>query len=197
MSFSFTIDESTAQESAAWFDPLPPDWYPVVADEVSLHNNKAGTGRYIKCRFVVTDGKYKGRKLFVYFNVEHQNKQTEEIGRGQLSAFMVAVGIRTLNSPNDVKNKPLMVRVKLRPSRNGDEENAVNGYRAIQNAPQVQVQMPQQMQMPQAPVVNQPVQMQQQMPQMQMQQPPMPVQQNQGQAWLPQDDDVADDGIPW
>ena len=195
MSFSFTIDEQTAQEAGAWFDPLPPDWYPVVADEVSLHKNKAGTGRYIKVRFSVTDGQYKGRKLFVYYNVEHNNTQTQEIGRAQLSACMAAIGIRTLNNPNDMKNKPLQVRVKLAPSRNGDEENKVNGYRAAKN--QVQVQQPV-MQAPvmQPPVVQQPPQMQaQQAPQPQVQAPPV----QQTQAWQPPADDFdsADDGIPW
>lgn len=151
--FNFSISEAEAQETASWFDPLPAGWYDVVADEVSLSQNKAGTGAYIKVRFTVIGEKYRGRKVFTYINVQNQNAQAQEIGLANLRAFMVAIGLRNMTDVSQLANKPLQIRLRLKESRNGGDENQVNGYRAGQAAPQMQ--MPQvQMQMP-APVQQQ------------------------------------------
>lgn len=151
--FNFSISEAEAQETASWFDPLPAGWYDVVADEVALSQNKAGTGAYIKVRFTVIGEKYRGRKVFTYINVQNQNAQAQEIGLANLRAFMVAIGLRNMTDVSQLANKPLQIRLRLKESRNGGDENQVNGYRAGQAAPQMQ--MPQvQMQMP-APVQQQ------------------------------------------
>lgn len=183
--FNFSISEAEAQETASWFDPLPAGWYDVVADEVSLSQNKAGTGAYIKVRFTVIGEKYRGRKVFTYINVQNQNAQAQEIGLANLRAFMVAIGLRNMTDVSQLANKPLQIRLRLKESRNGGDENQVNGYRAGQAAPQmqmpqVQMQMPApvQQQMMRPPVMQQAPAMQQMvnpgvMQQAPMQQPPI------------------------
>lgn len=183
--FNFSISEAEAQETASWFDPLPAGWYDVVADEVSLSQNKAGTGAYIKVRFTVIGEKYRGRKVFTYINVQNQNAQAQEIGLANLRAFMVAIGLRNMTDVSQLANKPLQIRLRLKESRNGGDENQVNGYRAGQAAPQmqmpqVQMQMPApvQQQMMRPPVMQQAPAMQQMvnpgvMQQAPVQQPPM------------------------
>ena len=111
---------------------LPAGWYNVAIDESDLKPTKDGTGTYLKLRFNVLDGQYRGRKVFTQLNIRHPNAQTQEIAQRQLSAIGHAVGVLHIQDSNQLHGLPLKIRVKIRPAEGQyDESNDITAYKNI------------------------------------------------------------------
>lgn len=76
------------------FDTLPEGSYLVVGKAGELKTTKSGDGKYIKVEFEVIDGQYKGRKLWMMFNVQNKNDVAVKIGRAQMKKFFLAAGAK-------------------------------------------------------------------------------------------------------
>ncbi len=94
---------------------LPPGLYTAMATEATEGPNKKGTGRIASYTFEVLDGPNKGRKFFGGFNHQHENPQTQNIGKGQLKRFASAVGVTgVLTDPNMLVRKPFIAKLKVK-----------------------------------------------------------------------------------
>lgn len=114
------------------FDTVPKGWYIVMMDESEMKATKAG-GAMLKCRFVIADGQFKGRKLFTQINLRHDNPIVVEIGQKKLSAIAHAVGVLLVQDSQQLHNIPLKVRVKIRKDDSGqyDDQNEITAYKNI------------------------------------------------------------------
>ena len=74
------------------FEPLPAGSYPVQIVETETKTTNAGNGTYLKTKFEVVDGEYKGRKFFQNFNLTNANETAERIGRQHIKAILDAIG---------------------------------------------------------------------------------------------------------
>ncbi|NBT30477.1 MAG: DUF669 domain-containing protein [Rhodobacteraceae bacterium] len=120
-----TIEPNTA------FEPLPAGWYKAVITESAEKPTKAMTGSYLQLRIEVIEGQHKGRVLFDRLNLKNPNETAVDIAQRTLSAICRAVNVRTPRSSSDLHDKPLMVKVAVKPATNGyDASNEIKGYEA-------------------------------------------------------------------
>lgn len=119
------------------FETIPAGWYNVMVDESELKPTRDGAGTRLNFRYVVLDGQYQGRKLFHGLNLQHSNAQTVEIAYKQLSALAHAVGVLQVADSTQLHNRPLKIKVKVRPAgkdANGidrEEQNDISQWKNI------------------------------------------------------------------
>lgn len=113
------------------FEPLPDGWYPARVAKIEEKTTKAGTGKYYQVQFNIVDGQHRGRVVFGRYNTQNPNSQAAEIGQRQFTALSHAVGVRILRDTNELMDKVLTIRVKLKPADGQyDASNDVVGYKA-------------------------------------------------------------------
>ena len=76
----------------AQFGPIPDGTYRVRVEQAEEIENKQRTGCYLELVLVVADGAFKGRKLWARYTSAHENVKAQEIGLGQISAALRALG---------------------------------------------------------------------------------------------------------
>ena len=102
-------------------EPLPAGWYKAVIVESEEKATKAQTGSYLQLTMEVIEGDRQGRKVFERLNLNNPNKTAVEIAQRTLSGICRAIGVMTPRTSQDLHDKPLMVKVKVTPPRDGYE----------------------------------------------------------------------------
>lgn len=117
------------------FAPLPPGEYPVIITGSEMRANNAGTGQYLWLEMDIIDGEHQGRKLWDRLSLEHTNPQTVEIAQQRLSQICHAVGVMAVSDSQELHDKPMFVRVKVKPATDKYEaSNDVKGYKPLNQA---------------------------------------------------------------
>ncbi|WP_163836923.1 DUF669 domain-containing protein [Spartinivicinus ruber] len=137
--FGFNLSEHPPEEG---FKPIPPGDYPAIITEAEIKPNSANTGAYIKVKFVITEGEYVNRVIFNNYNISHPNPQAEQIGRGQLSALCLAIGLPNASDSDQLLNQSCMITLKIKNNPQYGPQNEIKGYAPI--AQPMQPQAPQQ-----------------------------------------------------
>ena len=117
-------------EPNAPFEVIPAGKYNAVIVESEMKATRAGTGRYLKLVFEITDGEYAGRKLFASINLENPNQDAVRIGRAELSAVCHAVNVLDLQDTVQLHNLPMVISVRVKKNQDGEPTNEVRGYEA-------------------------------------------------------------------
>jgi len=113
------------------YEPLPAGWYKAVITTSEEKPTKAQTGSYLQLSLEVIEGPMQGRKLTDRLNLNNPNATASEIAYRTLSAICHAVGVMTPRSSQDLHDKPLMVKVKVKPADGQySASNEVAGYEA-------------------------------------------------------------------
>ena len=115
-------------EPNAPFEVIPAGKYNAVIVESEMKATRAGTGRYLKLVFEITDGEYAGRKLFASINLENPNQDAVRIGRAELSAVCHAVNVLDLQDTVQLHNLPMVITVRVKKNQDGEPTNEVRGY---------------------------------------------------------------------
>lgn len=111
------------------FEPIPAGWYTCMITDSEMKPTKNGAGEYLQLRLDVIDGQYEGRVLFDRLNLKNENQTAVEIAQRQLSAICRAVGVMQPQDSADLHDKPLSVKVAIRPASNGYEaSNDIKAY---------------------------------------------------------------------
>jgi len=122
----FNAEEVQPQGS---FDPIPAGWYTCMITESEMKPTKTGTGEYLQLRLDVIEGEHQGRVVFDRLNLVNDNQTAVEIAQRQLSAICRAVGVMQPNDSGDLHDKPIRVKVAIRPASGGyDASNEVKAY---------------------------------------------------------------------
>lgn len=122
----FNANEIEPQASR---EPIPAGWYKAVITESLEKPTKAQTGSYLQMTLEVIEGEYAGRKAFERLNLNNPNQQAVEIAQRTLSSICRAVGVMTPRTSNDLHDKPFMVKIKVKPAKDGYEaSNEITGY---------------------------------------------------------------------
>ena len=113
------------------FEPLPAGWYKAVITESEEKPTKAMTGSYLQLRIEVIDGPHKGRLVFDRLNLNNPNSTAVDIAQRTLSAICRAVGVRTPRQSSDLHDKPMMVKLAVKPAEGAySASNEIKGYEA-------------------------------------------------------------------
>ncbi len=123
------VDPSVSHE------PIPAGWYKAVITTSEEKPTKAQTGSYLQLSLEVIEGPMQGRKLTDRLNLNNPNATASEIAYRTLSAICHAIGVMTPRSSQDLHDKPLMVKVKVKPADGQySASNEVAGYEATGKA---------------------------------------------------------------
>ena len=117
------------------FEPIPAGWYSAMITDSEFKATKNGNGEYLQLRLDVIEGEHEGRVLFDRLNLNNPNQTAVEIAQRQLSAICRAVGIMTPSDSSELHDKPLKVKVSIRPAGNGYEaSNEIKAYESAEGA---------------------------------------------------------------
>jgi hypothetical protein len=120
-------------EPSAPRDPIPAGWYKAVITESLEKPTKAQTGSYLQMTVEIIEGDHAGRKAFERLNLNNPNQQAVEIAQRSLSSICHAVGVMTPRTSQDLHDKPLMVKIKVTPPRDGYEAgNEISEYAPVE-----------------------------------------------------------------
>ena len=123
--------DATQVEPNAVMEPIPAGWYKAVIVGSEEKPTKAQTGSYLQLSIEVIEGPHQGRKLTDRLNLNNPNSPASEIAYRTLSAICHAIGIMTPRTSEDLHDKPLMVKVKVKPADGQySASNEVVGYEA-------------------------------------------------------------------
>jgi len=113
-------------------DPIPAGWYKAVITESEEKPTKAQTGSYLQMTVEVIDGDHAGRKAFERLNLNNPNATAVEIAQRTLSSICRAVGVMTPRQSADLHDKPFMVKIKVKPAKDGyDASNEIAEYAEV------------------------------------------------------------------
>lgn len=127
---NLNFDSSAVEPNVDISEPIPPGDYIVGIVESSVGATSRGDGVICKMTAEVMEGDYKGRKVFLNFNLRNPNKKAEEIGQGQLSALCRACGMLGLVADSsELHGIPFKARVKVQPgSGEYGPKNTITNY---------------------------------------------------------------------
>lgn len=139
--FDFSQFDASQVEPSSSFDLLPAGTYTAMITASDLKPTKQGTGERLNLTFQIAEGEHQGRLVWAGLNVKNPNQQAVDISMRELSAICRAVGVLTPKSSQELHDKPLRIKVKVRPARDGYEaNNEIAGYEALTGGAPVQTQ---------------------------------------------------------
>ena len=116
-------------------EPIPAGWYKAVITESEEKPTKAQTGSYLQMTVEVIDGEHAGRKAFERLNLNNPNATAVEIAQRTLSSICRAVNVMTPRQSADLHDKPFMVKIKVKPAKDGyDANNEIAEYAEVGKA---------------------------------------------------------------
>lgn len=115
------------------FSPIPTAEYPAQIIDSDLKPTKANTGHYLELTFEVTDGEYKGRRVWSRLNLDNPNPKAVEIAQRDLSAICHAVGKLQVSDSQELHYKPMVIRVEyVEPdARRTSPTNEIKAFKAL------------------------------------------------------------------
>lgn len=114
------------------YEPIPAGWYKCAITGSEEKPTKAQTGSYLQLAIEVIEGPHQGRKLTDRLNLNNPNATASEIAYRTLSAICHAIGVMNPRNSSDLHDKPLMVKVKVKPADGQySASNEVQGYEAV------------------------------------------------------------------
>lgn len=118
------------------FSPIPVGDYPAMIVDSDVKPTKSGNGHYAELVFEVTEGQYKGRKVWARLNLDNPNAKAVEIAQRELSAICHAVGKMQISDTQELHFKPMVIRVDIEESEGYAPRNAIKSYKAAGAAAQ-------------------------------------------------------------
>ena len=97
-------------------DPVPAGWYNVRMTDSEVKPTKTSGGFLLACKYAILDGQYANRSLFSRHNIKNDNPKAQEIAYAELSAIGHAVGVLMIQDSQQLHDKPMKVKVSLRPA---------------------------------------------------------------------------------
>lgn len=118
------------------FEVIPAGIYIAQATDSEIKPLKSGNGSALNFTFTVLDGQFTGRKLFARLNIQHTNKQAEDIAQKQLSQLCHAAGVLKVSDSSQLHNRPVKIKVSVRKDDSGQygDQNEVKAFEAIKNS---------------------------------------------------------------
>lgn len=125
------FDANTVEPNAPR-EVLPAGWYKCVFTKSEEKPTKAQTGSYLQMNAEIIEGEHQGKSLTERLNLNNPNVTAVEIAQRTLSAICRAVGVMTPRNSDELHDKPLMVKVKVKAAQGEyGASNEIEGYEAV------------------------------------------------------------------
>lgn len=126
----FNFDANTVAPDTS-HQLMPAGVYTARIIESNVEPLKSGNGTGLKLTMEIIDGQFKNRRLWPQLNVTHTNPVAQQIGQQQLSSICRAVNVMNLQDTQQLHNKPLRVKVKIRQDAVYGDKNEVSGFEPL------------------------------------------------------------------
>lgn len=113
------------------FVPIPEGWYSAIIKEVDIKDTKAGTGKYLKMKFIITGPTHKNSVIFNMVNFKNANPVAERMGMQQLARIMNACGLAHVNDSDQFIGLDLDIQVTIKKDEQYGDQNEVKSVRAL------------------------------------------------------------------
>lgn len=111
------FDSSQHDDMNSGYDPIPAGVYPAKVVESELKNTSAGTGKYIKLKFQILQGEFKGRYIWTNLNIINPSPVAVEIAQKELATLCRAVGKGVIQDTQELHGIPIDMKVKIKPAK--------------------------------------------------------------------------------
>lgn len=118
------------------FEAIPAGTYAAIMVESEMKDTKAGTGKYLECKFQIIDGPHKGRNVWDRLNLVNPNEKAVAIAKGTLSAICRATGVMLVNDSTDLHRIPISIKIACeKDNRDPDViRNVIKSYKKRESA---------------------------------------------------------------
>ena len=110
---------------------LPVGRYQFQATEEELKGNSKGTGEILSLTLEVIGsetGEHIGRKVWVTFNVAHENPKAQTIGQAQLKALCKAIGVENVDDTEELLWREFWADTKISIDERNRERAEIKKY---------------------------------------------------------------------
>jgi len=115
------------------YEPIPAGWYTAIISNSEMKATRDGYGEYLSLTLQIIEGNYQNRLVFARLNLKNANETAVDIAKKDLAAICRAVGVMSPQASEELHDKPLMIKVKVRAaSGEYDASNDVAGYKAVE-----------------------------------------------------------------
>ena len=135
LDLGFNTDDVTPESRS--FDVIPKSWQPIMVTGAQVAKSKSSEARYVKLEVTVTDGAFKGRKVFSNHTILNKDGTPNSIGRSQLTELFRACGVGGSNLA-DLLNAQAIVEGRVGIEKGQGEygdKNKLEGFRALGSQP--------------------------------------------------------------
>lgn len=139
---TLNFDAETVEPSVP-FEAIPAGKYIAVITDSDMKDTRSGNGRYLQLEFEITNGEYKGRKVWTRLNLENANPEAVKYARADLAAICRAVNVLHPADSVDLHNIPLQITVRCRKNQDDEMTNEVKSFAPIPSATPVPAPAPQ------------------------------------------------------
>jgi len=126
---SAVFDSGQHEDMQSGFDPIPAGEYLSMLVESELKTTKKKDGQYIKLKFKIMEGEFKGRFIWTNLNLINPNPVAVEIAQKELATLCRSCGKAVIKDTQELHGVPILMKVKIVPAK-GDfpANNAPTGY---------------------------------------------------------------------
>ena len=115
------------------YEPIPAGWYQAIISSSEMKATRDGYGEYLSLTLQIIEGNYQNRLVFARLNLKNANDVAVDIAKKDLAAICRAVGVMSPQASEELHDKPLMIKVKVRAAQGEyDASNDVAGYKAVE-----------------------------------------------------------------
>lgn len=131
--------DSSQHDDMGDFEPIPKGKYLCKVVETEIKDTSTKTGKYIKIKFEVLKGEYKGRFVWTNINIVNPNPVAVDIAQKELATLCRAVGKGVIQDTNELHGIPFAADIGIKPAK-GDYPagNKITGYSPLKQKPKVQ-----------------------------------------------------------
>ena len=115
------------------YEPIPAGWYTAIISSSEMKATRDGYGEYLSLTLQIIEGNYQNRLVFARLNLKNANDVAVDFAKKDLAAICRAVGVMSPQASEELHDKPLMIKVKVRAAQGEyDASNDVAGYKAVE-----------------------------------------------------------------
>lgn len=118
-------------EPSVPFEAIPAGKYVAIITDSEMKDTRSGSGRYPQLEFEITEGEYKGRKVWTRLNLENANQEAVKYARAGLAAICRAVDVLHPADSVELHNIPLQITVKCRKNQDDEMTNEVKSFAPV------------------------------------------------------------------
>lgn len=126
--------DSSVHDDMNTFDPIPKGDYIAQIVESDLLDTSKGNGKYIKLKFEIIEGEYKGRFIWTNINIINPNPVAVEFAQKELATICRACNKVVIADTQEIHGIPMKIKVKVVPAK-GDYPpgNAIVTYQTLES----------------------------------------------------------------